>query len=231
MKSMTAVEVAPISELQVNPYLNISNAAVLKLAQEGDVQAFGELFVRHADIVHNAAYRMLGPDRANEMLGEVFELALAGIGKFVNGAADPENSGKTTVGGWLYRITVNAILSNIRSDNRRYNAESPLVEGFEIAFGHTAVNALTSEKRSARSRHRAMSKALLKLTPDFREALIACHVNGMSYEQFADLNGIKYATVRTRVHRGVRELLAAAGVIDGKKNRRNAQLVAAYIGA
>ena len=56
-----------------------------------------------------------------------------------------------------------------------------------------------------------MQAALDALPPDFRVAVVLCDIEGLTYEEIADLLGIKLGTVRSRIHRGraaLRESLA-----------------------
>ncbi len=44
--------------------------------------------------------------------------------------------------------------------------------------------------------------ALAALPPDFRAAVVLCDVEGLSYDEIADVLGLKLGTVRSRIHRG-----------------------------
>jgi RNA polymerase sigma-70 factor (ECF subfamily) len=54
-----------------------------------------------------------------------------------------------------------------------------------------------------------VESALAELPPDFRAAVVLCDVEGLSYEEIADVLGVKMGTVRSRIHRG-RALLRKA---------------------
>ena len=47
-----------------------------------------------------------------------------------------------------------------------------------------------------------MERALAALPPDFRAAVVLCDVEGLSYEEIAEILGAKLGTVRSRIHRG-----------------------------
>ena len=55
----------------------------------------------------------------------------------------------------------------------------------------------------------AKERALATLPPDFRAAVVLCDVEGLSYEEIAEILGAKLGTVRSRIHRG-RALLRRA---------------------
>ena len=56
-----------------------------------------------------------------------------------------------------------------------------------------------------------MQQALDALSPDYRVAVVLCDIEGLSYEEIADLLGVKIGTVRSRIHRGRAQLRAQLG--------------------
>ena len=51
--------------------------------------------------------------------------------------------------------------------------------------------------------------ALASLAPDFRAAVVLCDIEGLTYEEIADVLGLKLGTVRSRIHRGRAQLRTA----------------------
>ena len=51
--------------------------------------------------------------------------------------------------------------------------------------------------------------ALASLPPEVRAAVVLCDVEGLTYEEIADVLGLKLGTVRSRIHRGRAQLRAA----------------------
>ena len=51
--------------------------------------------------------------------------------------------------------------------------------------------------------------ALDALLPEYRAAVVLCDIEGLTYEEIADVLGIKIGTVRSRIHRGRTQLRAA----------------------
>jgi RNA polymerase sigma-70 factor (ECF subfamily) len=47
-----------------------------------------------------------------------------------------------------------------------------------------------------------VEQALAALPPEFRAAVVLCDVEGLSYDEIADILGAKLGTVRSRIHRG-----------------------------
>ena len=64
-----------------------------------------------------------------------------------------------------------------------------------------------------------VERALQALPPDFRAAVVLCDVEGLSYEEIAEILGAKLGTVRSRIHRGralLRKALAHRAPASGR---------------
>ena len=108
-----------------------------------------------------------------------------------------------TFEGWLHRITTNLFLDMVRHRSKIYMEALP--EDYERVPG----NEMTPEQAySVAHLDPALQEALDSLAPDFRVAVVLCDVVGMSYEEIADVLGVKMGTVRSRIHRGRSQLRA-----------------------
>ncbi len=58
-------------------------------------------------------------------------------------------------------------------------------------------------------KHEDVERALAALPPEFRAAVVLCDVEGLTYDEIADVLGVKLGTVRSRIHRGRAQLRAA----------------------
>ena len=104
-----------------------------------------------------------------------------------------------TFEGWLHRITTNLFLDQARRKQRiRFDALSD-----------ERADRLTSAGAGARARAYAdrtfdddIEAALATLPPDFRAAVVLCDVEGLTYEEIAEILDAKLGTVRSRIHRG-----------------------------
>jgi RNA polymerase sigma-70 factor (ECF subfamily) len=64
-----------------------------------------------------------------------------------------------------------------------------------------------------------VESALAELPPDFRAAVVLCDIEGLTYEEIADVLGLKLGTVRSRIHRGrtmLRKALAHRAPVAGR---------------
>ena len=110
-----------------------------------------------------------------------------------------------TFEGWLHRITTNLFLDQARRKQRiRFDA-----------LGDDAADRLPSALPTPdvayidRIFDADVEAALSSLAPDFRAAVVLCDIEGLTYEEIADVLGLKLGTVRSRIHRGRAQLRAA----------------------
>jgi RNA polymerase sigma-70 factor (ECF subfamily) len=147
--------------------------------------------------IYNLAYRLTGnSDDASDLVQEVLLRVRKGLASYQPGSFE----------GWLWRITRNAFLDDVRRRNRRPTAPLPdEVDRWDLA---SAPSADTEYARISIGDD--VQKALLELPVEFREAVVLCDVVGLSYEEIAQAVAVPVGTVRSRIHRGrklLRELL------------------------
>jgi RNA polymerase sigma-70 factor (ECF subfamily) len=104
--------------------------------------------------------------------------------------------------GYLLRVLRNTFVSRYRAAGRRPRTE-PLPEGVE-PVDHRA-GARPDEALEAG----AVFDAIAALPADFRDALVAVDVAGLSYREAGKLLGAKEATITSRLHRARRQVAAA----------------------
>lgn len=148
--------------------------------------------------IYNFAYRLTGnPADANDLVQEVLLRVRRGLANYQPGSFE----------GWLWRITRNAFLDDVRKKQRRPTAPLPEeVDRWDLASTDGA-----DVEYAQISLGDDIQKALLQLPLDFREAVVLCDVVGLSYEEIAQAAAVPIGTVRSRIHRGrkmLRELLS-----------------------
>ena len=139
--------------------------------------------------IYNFAYRLTGnPDDAHDLVQEVLLRVRRGLASYQPGSFE----------GWLWRITRNAFLDDVRRRNRRPTSPLPdEIDRWDIASSDSA------DVEYARiSLGDDIQKALLELPFDFREAVVLCDVIGLSYEEISLAVAVPIGTVRSRIHRG-----------------------------
>ncbi|MGA4508211.1 RNA polymerase sigma factor SigE [Propionibacteriaceae bacterium G1746] len=147
-----------------------------------------ELVRDHSDMVYRVALRLTGNAHdAEDLTQEVFIRAFKSIHKFEPG----------TLNGWLHRITTNLFLDSTRRQKKiRF---SPMAEAQERVASSDRGPA---DAMLDTSLDHDVARALADLPPDHRVAVVLCDIEGLSYEEIAQILDIKVAAVRSRIHRG-----------------------------
>ncbi|MGH8873675.1 MAG: sigma-70 family RNA polymerase sigma factor [Acidimicrobiia bacterium] len=148
--------------------------------------------------IYNFAYRLTGNRHdANDLTQEVLLRVRRGLPDYRPGSFE----------GWLWRITRNAFLDDVRRRNRKPTA--PLPE--EVDRTDMGASPAPEEVLASVRLGEDVQRALLSLPIEFREAVVMCDVVGLSYEEIAQAVAAPIGTVRSRIHRGrkmLRELLS-----------------------
>lgn len=150
----------------------------------------------HGRKIYNFAYRLTGnPDDASDLAQEVLLRVRRGLANYQPGSFD----------GWLWRITRNAFLDDIRRKKRRPTSSLPEeIDRFSAISTPSPDDVLASIRLGE-----DVQKALLGLPYDFREAVVMCDVIGLSYDEIAAASAVPVGTVRSRIHRGRRMMREA----------------------
>jgi RNA polymerase sigma factor (sigma-70 family) len=170
------------------------------------VPTWDEVVERHSDRVYRLAYRLTG-DRhdAEDLTQEVFVRVFRSLDTYTPG----------TFEGWLHRITTNLFLDQARRRQRiRFDALSDERAG-RLRSTTPAPDVAVADRLFDDD----VEQALAALPPEFRAAVVLCDVEGLSYEEIADILGAKLGTVRSRIHRGramLRRALAHRAPVDGR---------------
>lgn len=107
---------------------------------------------------------------------------------------------------WLYRIMTNIHIDSVRRQSRlktvSIHAGSESGQTWDLQD-----TAMTVEEELA---HEGLSEpfqlALRAMTPEFRTAVVLADIEGMSYEEVAEIMDTSVGTVRSRIHRGRKQL-------------------------
>lgn len=108
---------------------------------------------------------------------------------------------------WLYRIMSNAHIDQVRRKQRikTNSLEQPTSTGMstmDVADPSATVERVLVDE--AMGEH--VTEALATMTPEFRTAVLLADVEGMAYEEIAEVMNTSVGTVRSRIHRGRKQL-------------------------
>ena len=176
------------------------------------VPTWDELVEQHSARVYRLAYRLTGNRAdAEDLTQEVFVRVFRSLDSFTPG----------TFEGWLHRITTNLFLDQARRRSKiRFD---PLSD--ERAARLTSASPSPDLAMADRTFDDDIEVALATLPPDFRAAVVLCDVEGLSYEEIAEILDAKLGTVRSRIHRGrsmLRKALAHREPAAGRERYRGA---------
>src|SRR5712692_2501122 len=169
--------------------------------QAGSETAFDWLVTHYHAPVYNLILGMLGDTSdAADGTQEVFLKAFRGIRNFRRGS-----SLKT----WLYRIAIREALNHKRWFKRHLQKNVSIDAGLEEGQAHIEVQDLGAtpfEQLAALEIQAAVHRALQHVPDVFRTAVILRDLEGLSYEEVAEVLDCSVGTVKSRILRGRRAL-------------------------
>ena len=172
---------------------------LLEKAQAGEVSAFEALVERHRDRVYGLALRMTrSPADAAEIVQETFLSAYQHLDEFRGDAA---------FGSWVHRIAANQALMRLRHQKVVEAAEQELVQpefnerGTLIEAPATGWAKPAEERALDEELGNAIEQATDRLPAGYREVFLLKDVEGLSYEEIAELTHLSVPAVKSRLHR------------------------------
>lgn len=168
---------------------------------EGDEYAFQILVTRHQASVLNLIYRFMGDRLKSEDLAQETFLQVW------RAAKNYQHKSKFTT--WLYRVTVNLCLNEIKSSRRKkwlqffQNTPESKLPGNETLFDESPN---PEDQLLARERTQQISNALQALPESQRIALILRRYDGLSYEEISRVLGCSVSAVESLLVRAKRTL-------------------------
>lgn len=168
-------------------------------ALDGDNKAFGKLVERYQKKVYGLAFGILrNREDAWDVAQDAFVKAYKNLGTFEGNAAFYT---------WLYRITYNLSLDVLRSKGRRQTEE--LTEQTQEAAGDDSPRPEhPSETAERRELADVVKQAMTKLTEKHRAIIVLREIEGLSYEEMAEVLQISKGTVMSRLFHARRNLAA-----------------------
>jgi RNA polymerase sigma-70 factor (ECF subfamily) len=182
-----------------------ADALLVARAKQGEVAAFEMLVVKYQRRIERLIGRMVrDADLVQDIAQETFIRAYRALPKF---------RGDSAFYTWLYRIAVNTAkkalverkrdpLVNESSLVSTDEGEEPSRVENELSDGETPEAVLASKEIAA-----TVNAAIDALSEDLRQAIVLREIEGLSYEEIADVMNCPIGTVRSRIFRA-REAIA-----------------------
>ncbi len=166
----------------------VTDSELVRKMLGGDKTAFAELYRRRQRDVYRFALHMTGAaDLAEDVTQEVFIVLMKKGNEY--------DELKGSVNAFLLGVTRNYVLRRLRKERSFVSIDDTL--GDTIAAENASVNEALARNESIQ----AMRRAVLKLPPHYREVVVLCDLQELSYAEAAAVLDSKIGTVRSRLHR------------------------------
>jgi RNA polymerase sigma-70 factor (ECF subfamily) len=167
---------------------------LIRRAQCGDGDAFGQLVVRHQQVVFNIAYRMMGNrQEAEDVAQEAFVKAYQALDRFDT---------QQPLAPWIRRIATNTALNRIkqRRPETELDEEIFVTEQCPSPQAQTIAGEVSERLRAA----------VAALPPNYRAAIELRHFRGLSYQEMSEMLNAPLSDIKSwlfRARRKLREVL------------------------
>ncbi|MBL8164725.1 MAG: sigma-70 family RNA polymerase sigma factor [Anaerolineae bacterium] len=189
-----------------------NEASLIQAAQRGNLDAFNRLVLFYQDGVYSLTYRILAePAAASDATQEAFIHAYRRLDSYRGGSFRA----------WLLRIATNTCYDELRRRKRRPADFIDDLPGAESDDGAPlpAESDTPEEAVQQAELNRAIERCIAALQSDQRAVIVLSDVEGLSYQEIAEMTGANLGTVKSRLSRaragvrqclqGVKELLPA----------------------
>jgi len=160
----------------------------------GELSAFEQLVERHRGIVFRVAARIVGPDDAEDVSQDAFLRAFHRLDQYRGTAAFRT---------WLLQITQNSALNALAWERRR--PTEPADDTAEAPDRDPLRQPATTLEH--RERHQRLELKLHALRPEYRSLLVLRDLEGLSYNEIAEVLEMPLGSVKGRLHRARSELI------------------------
>jgi RNA polymerase sigma-70 factor (ECF subfamily) len=180
------------------------DGGLVKAFQVGDRTAFDALVLKHKDKVFNLCYWFLGDrQEAHDSAQDTFIKVYRSLKKFRLESA---------FSSWLYRIAANTCKNRLKSSEYRHKKKIVWLDNpGEIEGGQYSAEIhdqspspmIDFEKKE---RMMLIQRAIASLPTDQRTIVVLRDIEGLSYEEIANITGLNFGTVKSRLSRARQQL-------------------------
>ncbi len=192
-----------------------SDAAIVQAVLDGDANAFEVLVLRYQKKVYNTVLRLAGDAaEAEDLSQEVFLKIFRGLSSF---------RGESSFSTYIYRVAANTAIDALRRKEAptvSLSVENEDGEEFELALPDEGP--LPMELLESRERRQAIVKAIDALPEHHRSVILLREMDGMSYQDIAQIMGLTEGTVKSRINRArarLRQLLLQGNFFEERATK------------
>jgi RNA polymerase sigma-70 factor (ECF subfamily) len=176
---------------------DLTDAELLRLMLSGDEESFTLLYKRRHASIYRFALQMSGSQQtAEDVTHDVFLFLMKDGHVF-----DPARG---SVSSFLFGVARNYVLRRFRGDHLTV----PFGEGDEETFEQVVIEPRLLEDLTKAETIENVRRAVLSLPERYREVVVLCELQELSYGETAEILGCAIGTVRSRLHRARALLLA-----------------------
>jgi len=177
---------------------------LIRRFRQGEQAAFELLVIRHQRRVYNLAFRVTGlPEEAQELAQEIFIKVYEKLDSFRGDAAF------TT---WLHQVAINHAKNRLKYLSRRQYFRSESVdqtvqgEDGDMTRQYESEAPTPEEELGSAQIQKEVQDKLAQLPEEQRIVVVLRDIEGLDYEEIAQITGLAVGTVKSRIHRGRLEL-------------------------
>lgn len=185
-------------------YKKLTDQEIVVFARQGREAAYRELIGRYQRPVFSLIYRLVRDrEKAEDLSQDTFIKVLNALDRY-----DPSYKFSS----WIFKIAHNTSLDHLR----KKEPETLSLDGSPHAESQSEVEASTisavsteetpEDYAASRELGATLEQAIGKLRPEYRTAIVMCHVEGRPYEEIAEVMGVPLGTIKTYIHRARNEL-------------------------
>jgi RNA polymerase sigma-70 factor (ECF subfamily) len=180
----------------------LSEAEAIRLAQQGNANAFEQLYRLHGRRVYALCLRMVGnPADAEDLAQEAFLQLFRKIGTF---------RGESAFSTWLHRMTVNVVLMRLRKKSLPAVSLEETTEPDEESGGPRKDVGAPDLLLTGSIDRVNLQRCMEQLPPGYRTVFVLHDVQGYEHNEIADIMGCSIGNSKSQLHKArmrIRELL------------------------
>ena len=168
---------------------------VVRRARAGDSVAFEQIVEYYKHRIYNYVLRMVGDhDTAEDIAQETFIRAHSSLAGF---------RGASSLQTWLYRIASNLAIDSMRRRKHRYSSysldEPVSTSDTEVSRDIEDEGPGPERQLLTRQVQQEVTEAIARLSPKLRTVVILYELQGMSYDEIAEIVGAPLGTIKSRL--------------------------------
>jgi RNA polymerase sigma-70 factor (ECF subfamily) len=186
----------------------VDDARLFEAARRGDTGAFSGLFNRYQGPIFRYAAHMCGQDAADDIVQDTFLAVLRGTGQY--------DADRGPAANYLFGIARHFVLKRLTTRELVAWGDDPHDQiSVEASHEPSVLDSLTRAETVV-----AVRAAIRSLPPAYREAIVLCELQEMSYEAAAAIAECPVGTIRSRLHRAKALLSSKLAAVQSEVGSR-----------